>query len=280
MLSWLLRSNTAHTELPDDEFMKDFVALMTSAFAQQYPERYFGIVAASRRHTTSRALSAWAFAKAEFWPVMPPERTPDRVRERILRPRIPPRGLRRALKTQAGAIIYVTLLEEIITFRKNVTGIDNTIFISPKGNTRHAPRIKMAIDPPDSVDPRSETASIAIADGAVAAGEIAPRLLDQARRFITLNRDVLYPPRTKCVRRAFHDSPHRPDPAPGGRLLRSTPLGACAGWHCRAAVDHSHHCSAHAAPSLTYSRAALPSSRRQPAQNAPPVDPRSAAHRY
>jgi hypothetical protein len=32
------------------------------------------------------------------------------------------------------------LLEEIISYRKNVTGVDNTVFISPKGNTRHAAR--------------------------------------------------------------------------------------------------------------------------------------------
>ena len=98
---------------------------------------------------------------------------------------------REAILDLADALAEEELLEEMVTYRKNVTGIDNTIFISPKGNTRHAPRIKIAVDPPDSVDPRSETASIAIADGAVAAGEIAPRLLDQARRFITLNRDVL-----------------------------------------------------------------------------------------
>src|SRR5438132_5426708 len=83
------------------------------------------------------------------------------------------------------------LLEEILCYRKDVTGVDNTIFISPKGNTRHAPRIKLAIDPPRSVDPRSKTASVAIADGAVVAGEVPPSLLDQAQRFIDANRDVL-----------------------------------------------------------------------------------------
>ena len=47
------------------------------------------------------------------------------------------------------------LLEEAASFRKAVTGVDNTVFILPKGNTRHAPRIKVAIDPPDSLDPRT-----------------------------------------------------------------------------------------------------------------------------
>ncbi|HEY7245388.1 MAG TPA: hypothetical protein VH678_16080 [Xanthobacteraceae bacterium] len=83
------------------------------------------------------------------------------------------------------------LLEEMVSYRKDVTGVENTIFISPKGRTRHAPRIKVAIDPPRSVDPRSKTASIAIADGSVAAGEVPPKLHDEARRFIDANRDVL-----------------------------------------------------------------------------------------
>jgi hypothetical protein len=83
------------------------------------------------------------------------------------------------------------LLEEMFSYRKDVTGVENTVFISPKGNTRHAPRIKVAIDPPQSVDPRTETASVAIADGTVVAGEVPSWLLDQARRFIDANRDVL-----------------------------------------------------------------------------------------
>ena len=83
------------------------------------------------------------------------------------------------------------LLEEMVSYRKDVTGVENTIFISPKGNTRHAPRIKVAIDPPLSLDPRTKTASVAIADGTVVAGEVPARLLDQARRFIDANRDAL-----------------------------------------------------------------------------------------
>jgi hypothetical protein len=83
------------------------------------------------------------------------------------------------------------LLEAMLSYRKDVTGIDNTVFISAKGNTRHGPRVWLAIDPPDSVDPRGTTASVAIGDGAVVAGDIPPRLLEQARRFIDANREVL-----------------------------------------------------------------------------------------
>jgi hypothetical protein len=83
-------------------------------------------------------------------------------------------------------------LEEILSYRKDVTGIDQTVFISPKGHTRHGPRIKIAIDPPDTVDPRGKTASIAINDAVVVAGESVPAVvLDQIRRFIDLNRVAL-----------------------------------------------------------------------------------------
>ena len=83
------------------------------------------------------------------------------------------------------------LLEEMVTYRKNVTGVDNTLFISPKGLTQHAPRIKLAIEPPDSINPNSVTASIAIDSGKVVAGDVPTELLEQAQRFLDLNRDVL-----------------------------------------------------------------------------------------
>jgi hypothetical protein len=99
---------------------------------------------------------------------------------------------RAAIVGLADELAEEELLEEMVSYRKNVTGVDNTIFISPKGKTRHAPRVKLAINPPDSVDPRGETASIAIADGTVVAGDTPPPgLLEQVSRFIAANRDVL-----------------------------------------------------------------------------------------
>jgi hypothetical protein len=88
-------------------------------------------------------------------------------------------------------LVEEELLEEVISYRKAVTGVDNTIFISPKGNTRHAARIKLAIEPPDNIDPRSKTASVAIGDATVVAGDVSPRLLEQVRRFLEANREVL-----------------------------------------------------------------------------------------
>jgi hypothetical protein len=98
----------------------------------------------------------------------------------------------RAAAALAAALAEEELLEEMVSYRKDVTGVENTIFISPKGSTQHAARIKLAIDPPDSIDPRSETASIAIADGAVVAGNVSPAaLLKNVQRFIELNRAAL-----------------------------------------------------------------------------------------
>jgi hypothetical protein len=86
----------------------------------------------------------------------------------------------------------VELLSEMVSYRKNVTGIDNTVFISPKGQTQHAPRIKVAIDPPDGLNPSGGAVSIAIHDGSVVAGgNVAPALLRQLQQFIDANRPAL-----------------------------------------------------------------------------------------
>jgi hypothetical protein len=97
----------------------------------------------------------------------------------------------RAAAAVAEALAEEELLSEMVSYRESVTGVSNTIFISPRGNTQHAARIKLAIDPPDSVDPRGKTASIAVADGAVMVGEVPAGLLKAAQRFIELNRAVL-----------------------------------------------------------------------------------------
>jgi hypothetical protein len=82
-------------------------------------------------------------------------------------------------------------LEHMVTYRKNITGVDHTIFISPGLRVRHAPRIKVAIDPPDSINPLSDQASVEITTGNVVAGEVSAALLRQVQKFIQLNRGVL-----------------------------------------------------------------------------------------
>jgi NAD(P)H-dependent FMN reductase len=90
----------------------------------------------------------------------------------------------------ADAVAEEELDEEMVSYQKNVTGIDHTVFISPKGRTQHTARLKLAIDPPDTNNPHGKTASIAIEDGAVMAGSVPPALL-KVQQFIELNREVL-----------------------------------------------------------------------------------------
>ena len=83
------------------------------------------------------------------------------------------------------------LLEHMASFRKDATGVDNTIWVSPKGRTRHAARIKVAINPPDTLNATSETASVAVHDGSVLEGHIPNHVLRQVQEFVKFNRDVL-----------------------------------------------------------------------------------------
>jgi len=82
------------------------------------------------------------------------------------------------------------LEQETVNHGRNVTGIANIMFISPKGRTRHEPRIKIAIDPSDSFAPHGEIATVTF-DGEVVGGTVPPALLRQVRQFLELNRGVL-----------------------------------------------------------------------------------------
>jgi hypothetical protein len=83
------------------------------------------------------------------------------------------------------------LAGHMTSLRKKYTGVDNTIFVSTKGYGRHAPRIKIAIDPPDSFNEACESASMAIHDFNIRGAYVAPRIVEQAKQFIERNRDVL-----------------------------------------------------------------------------------------
>ena len=74
--------------------------------------------------------------------------------------------------------------QEMVSLRGNITGINNTLFISPRDRS-----IKVANNP-SSLDPRHGTTSISI-DGGFAAGPIEPLLLYQVRDFIVRNRQAL-----------------------------------------------------------------------------------------
>jgi hypothetical protein len=69
--------------------------------------------------------------------------------------------------------LAVDELEEAVSFRRNVTGIDHVIFILPH-------EIRVA-NPPDNLDPR----------GSATIGEIDPQLARQVQQFMAINRATL-----------------------------------------------------------------------------------------
>ena len=80
---------------------------------------------------------------------------------------------------------------DMASLRTATTGVDNTIFVSTKASGRHAARIKIAVDPPDSLNATSKTASMAIHDYGIVGAYVPPHVVEQAKRFIEFNRDVL-----------------------------------------------------------------------------------------
>jgi hypothetical protein len=80
---------------------------------------------------------------------------------------------------------------DMVSLRADRTGIDNTIFVSTKGPGRHAARIKIAVDPPDTLNAASASASMAIHDYGIRGDYVPPRVAEQARQFIDRNRAVL-----------------------------------------------------------------------------------------
>lgn len=80
---------------------------------------------------------------------------------------------------------------DMASLRSNVTGVDNTVFVSTKGSGRHAARIKVAVDPPNSLNATSKTASMAIHDYGIVGAYVPPHIVEQAKRFIERNREAL-----------------------------------------------------------------------------------------
>jgi hypothetical protein len=91
----------------------------------------------------------------------------------------------------ADQLLEQELTASMAMFRKNVTGVDNLIYISVEF-PGHAPRIKVAVDPAARLDPFGDNASVAIADGVHLAGtEMPSRLRKQVEWFLELNRQTL-----------------------------------------------------------------------------------------
>lgn len=82
---------------------------------------------------------------------------------------------------------------DMVSLTTEDTGIGNTIFVSTKGyvSERHGPRIKIAIDPPKRLIAGGKAASMSIHDYSIKGEYVSPELVDQAKRFIELNREAL-----------------------------------------------------------------------------------------
>jgi hypothetical protein len=81
--------------------------------------------------------------------------------------------------------------EDMVSLRTERTGVDNTIFVSTRGYAQHAPRIKIAVEPPHTLNATSKTASMAINDYKVIGEYLPPHIVEQAKQFIERNRDTL-----------------------------------------------------------------------------------------
>jgi hypothetical protein len=79
----------------------------------------------------------------------------------------------------------------MVSIVRKRSGIHNTLFASTKGNSRHAARIKIAINPPDSLNETCDGASMALHDFSTVGAYMSPRLVEQVKTFIEINRDVL-----------------------------------------------------------------------------------------
>jgi hypothetical protein len=104
-----------------------------------------------------------------------------------------------AAEHKAGEVVVIDadelaereLAGHMVSLPKYVTGVDNTIFVSTKGYGRHAPRIKIAIDPPNSFNETCINASMAIHNFSITGAYVPPWLVEQAKAFIERNRDLL-----------------------------------------------------------------------------------------
>jgi hypothetical protein len=101
------------------------------------------------------------------------------------------KNLAGTLSNPSSHLINANEDEDLSSLRKDRTGVDNTIWVSPKMGS-HAPRIKIAIDPPDALTLGGKTATMTIHEPHVVTGEAVPtHVIRQAETFIDRNRDVL-----------------------------------------------------------------------------------------
>lgn len=79
----------------------------------------------------------------------------------------------------------------MVSLTPKETGVSNTIFVSTAGHAIPAARIKIAIDPPDSFNAASKTATMALHDCSISDDDVPADVAKQASQFIALNRQAL-----------------------------------------------------------------------------------------
>jgi hypothetical protein len=82
---------------------------------------------------------------------------------------------------------------DMVCLPEKRTGIHNTLFASTKSyaSERHGPGINIAVDAPDGLNAASAKAFVSIWNDLLTGGYIPPKLVEQCKRFIELNREAL-----------------------------------------------------------------------------------------
>ena len=94
---------------------------------------------------------------------------------------------------EAEDMVSIEEAEDMVNLRRNVTGVDATVFVSTKGYGPHAPAcIQIAVGDPASLNAATAgLASMAIRDCALTGAAPPPHIVEQAKQFIERNRETL-----------------------------------------------------------------------------------------
>jgi hypothetical protein len=94
---------------------------------------------------------------------------------------------------EAEDMVSIEEAEDMVSLRRNVTGVDATVFVSTKGYGQHAPAcIQIAVGDPASLNAvTAGLAPMAIRDCALTGAAPPPHIVEQAKQFIERNRETL-----------------------------------------------------------------------------------------
>jgi hypothetical protein len=80
---------------------------------------------------------------------------------------------------------------ETVALRPKRTGVDNKIFVSPKGRAQHAARIEIAIDPPQKLSASGATVMTIHDCSVISTAPVPAHIVGEAAQFVERNRDAL-----------------------------------------------------------------------------------------